>query len=296
MNHIFLIDGTTNSEKEPVSNIFKLNKALSASGQRCHYFSGIGTRGNWFKRMWNAAFAPADGERKQILKEVKECLNKHYKSGDKVFIFGFSRGAALARIFASKIKEYDSRVDGIEFLGVFDTVAAIKGSRDFKARTYPKNTILFENGDIKDYIKQVYHCVAIDENRLMFQPTLFNKNDRVKEVWFAGAHSDIGGGFEQRGLSDLVLTYMLNRLIAHTDLNVKFGEDRANIREKAEKTQRPWPFNRTLHNRKIRVEGGGTPCIHYTTVVKYRKYEDYRPENLAEIFASNDYEISYMSR
>ena len=60
--------------------------------------------------------------------------------------------------------------------------------------TYPASGVLFENGTLGEHVEKALHLVAIDEKRIMFQPTLFNKDERVEEVWFAGDHADIGGG------------------------------------------------------------------------------------------------------
>ena len=45
----------------------------------------------------------------------------------------------------------------------------------------------------------------------MFQPTLFNHDEKVTEVWFSGVHSDIGGGYWFNGLSDITLEFMRSK-------------------------------------------------------------------------------------
>ena len=98
----------------------------------------------------------------------------------------------------------------VKFLGVFDTVAATRGSLDLNPETYPASGIVFENGTIGDHIEKAVHLVSIDEKRLAFQPTLFNKDERITEVWFAGVHSDVGGGYWFDGLSDITLKFMID--------------------------------------------------------------------------------------
>ena len=101
-------------------------------GQRSFYYSGIGTYGGWLRKLINVAFAPKDWDMDKIITNAAKDLKGAYKEGDEVYIFGFSRGAAIARIFSAKISEHCPEVKKIKFLGVFDTVAAIKGSRDFE--------------------------------------------------------------------------------------------------------------------------------------------------------------------
>lgn len=231
---IFCFDGTCNSPSDAddyindasITNILKLHLFFGGQlekqnnvdnlnhkrgvtkipQQQSFYYSGVGTRGNWFKRAFNSAFSPAYGEMKDILAEANDDLAKYYNSGDEIYIFGFSRGAAIARIFAAHLMK------PIKFLGVFDTVAATKGSLDLNPNTFPASGIVFENDILADHVEQAVHLLALDEQRLAFQPTLFNHDRRIEEVWFAGSHSDIGGGYWFDGLSDICLQFMLDSL------------------------------------------------------------------------------------
>ena len=223
--YIFCFDGTENDPSDSgnfyrdgsISNILKLylllggnfQKNIPFKNQYPFYYKGIGTYSrSYFGRTFNTLFAPKQGDLKKILENARIDLQK-CDVNDGIYIFGFSRGAAIARIFASRIKEYNPKVETVNFLGVFDTVAALKGQVDFKKDTIPKTRVLFEDGNIKGHIRNVLHLVSLDEKRLIMQPTLFNKNSRVKEVWFSGAHSDVGGGFWFDGLSDITLSYMI---------------------------------------------------------------------------------------
>jgi uncharacterized protein (DUF2235 family) len=221
---ILNFDGTSNDpedagdffEDSSISNILKLHAFFGGqlnplngqndktTNQRSFYYSGVGTRGNWLWKFINSCVAPPYGDMEDILEQATDDLNDCYEAGDKIFIFGFSRGAAIARMFAANCGK------NVEFLGVFDTVAATRGSLDLNPDTYPASGIVFENGNIGDHIKKAVHLVAVDEKRLAFQPTLFNKNDRIIEVWFAGVHSDIGGSYWFDGLSDITLKFMID--------------------------------------------------------------------------------------
>lgn len=223
-NLIFNFDGTCNdpedvghfSDDMSITNVLKLhaffggkltpNNASNENtpGQHSFYYSGVGTRGNWIWRIINSAIPSPYGEINDIIGEADTDLEAHYKPGDKIYVFGFSRGAAIARIFAARCP-----VD-IEFIGVFDTVAATRGELDLSSSTLPASGIVFENGSIAKHINRALHLVALDEKRVPFQPTLFNKEPRISEVWFAGTHSDIGGNHWFDGLSDITLQFMLD--------------------------------------------------------------------------------------
>jgi hypothetical protein len=60
--------------------------------------------------------------------------------------------------------------------------------------------------------------LSIDENRQIFAPEIWDESEespeakargRIKQVWFPGVHSDIGGGYPETGLSDLALEWMI---------------------------------------------------------------------------------------
>jgi uncharacterized protein (DUF2235 family) len=119
----------------------------------------------------------------------------------------------------------------VTFLGVFDTVGAL-GVPGLNGLT-PR----FHDVQLSRNVQRARHAVAIDETRLKFAPTLWlasaepetsaplepetsappepapgelavTADDRVKQVWFEGAHSDIGGGLRETGLSDTSLLWM----------------------------------------------------------------------------------------
>jgi uncharacterized protein (DUF2235 family) len=100
----------------------------------------------------------------------------------------------------------------VTFLGVFDTVGAL-GVPGFE-----RDTPRFHDVQLSDQVLCARQALAIDETRLKFAPTFWEspgdsavpstEDPRVKQVWFEGAHSDIGGGYAQTGLSDTSLLWM----------------------------------------------------------------------------------------
>lgn len=174
------------------------------------YYSGVGTRG--YTRHLKAAMGL--GAMRDIYSMAYEDLVKIHNEGDKLYVFGFSRGAATARLFCSYL--FNNPIDGVvpqvEFLGVFDTVCeslAIGGGVGVSdaPRVLDVNG---KDGSLPDNVARAVHLISIDDYRGPFTPTLFNhdEKDRVTEVWCPGVHSDIGGGYYHDGLSDLALVYM----------------------------------------------------------------------------------------
>ena len=183
--------------------------------QTAFYYNGIGTRqdgttvpllGRLYsagRRVVNLALAPTFSDVQQILDEAARDLAEACEPGDRIAIFGFSRGAALARKFASMLLEADDHRT-VSFLGLFDTVTAMGGLIG--------GDIDIEHGPLHERVQRAAHVLAIDEDRVAFAPTLIDgdTSERVREVWFAGVHGDVRGGYWNDGLSDLALAFMMD--------------------------------------------------------------------------------------
>ena len=177
-------------------------------------------------------------------------LVRMYEPGDKIYLFGFSRGAYTVRALAGMIHflgllrpelehldrlawavhadDYD-RLAGkrfhfgnrfksafalehkvrIHFIGAWDTVSSF-GS-PWAPRTVPNTS----NNPSVDHIR---HAVSIDEHRGSFQPNFFRpkkmeQHASFKQIWFAGSHADVGGGFpeEENGLAKYALEWMYDQ-------------------------------------------------------------------------------------
>jgi hypothetical protein len=246
-NIILCFDGTGNDpedsvqslgfagsvEDDNITNVLKLHLLFGGDlktkaepgGQMSFYYSGVGTYGSWFDKLRNKLRAPEDEDVASILRRSIQDLFKHHEPGDRLYVFGFSRGAAIARRFASILSQtfpaLGREKPSITFLGVFDTVAAINRPNLFKEEVKPASDVVFENRTLSPLIQEALHLLSLDERRTAFLPTLINRQDNVTEVWFPGAHSDVGGGFHYDGLADQTLQFMLDWLMReHPELQI----------------------------------------------------------------------------
>jgi uncharacterized protein (DUF2235 family) len=131
-------------------------------------------------------------------------------------------------IKSGNIKEADFVRDvPIQAVAVWDTVGSL-GIPEYNAIT---NTIgdafRFADELLSIKVTKGLHAIALDEQRLLFTPTLWNKALNVKQLVFPGAHSDVGGGYKETGLSDGVLQWVVEELklaggiFADTIANIK---------------------------------------------------------------------------
>lgn len=159
-------------------------------------------------------------------------LARDYRPGDKIFLFGFSRGAYAVRSIAGMISRvgllrpehsspkrinkafrvYENCTDGkrsgrfrrkfshdsteIEMIGVWDTVKALGLHFPLISRFAPMATE-FHDHRLSPIIKNAFQALAADENRRAFAPVrwLYRPDwpGRLEQAWFAGGHSDVGG-------------------------------------------------------------------------------------------------------
>ncbi len=248
-------------EQLTFTNVAKLARTILTKDneQVVYYDRGVGTN-DFLDKYTGGAFG--HGLFKNV-KQAYKFIVEHYAKDDHILIFGFSRGAYTARSLAGLISEvgvlrrkYISDLDSIFklyrrkkkykniisqytdnfcypskevfFLGVWDTVGAL-GIPLISLNWLTSWRYKFHNVNLSPHVKNAFHAIALDEKRMQFKPTLWKtenitESQRVEQRWFPGVHSNIGGGYQDSGLSDLTFEWMLNLLgeIVHS---IKFDED-----------------------------------------------------------------------
>lgn len=295
-----------------------------------------------------------------IEENILQCyqfISDHYQWMDRIFLFGFSRGATTVRSLSGFIAMFGilphSRPElvkkawriyqdpssrdtkrweflsknpttwcNIEFIGVWDTVRALMPSKSYL--------------DLKlgDNVRYAYHAMSIDEDRKAFvlepfvtvgddgesllgpvteDPKYIQQLDELKpkqqivrQVWFCGVHTDVGGGYEEIALSNIPLLWMVDRAIDRSVLEhplklnwINFVEKKQNSGEKLHSERGTW-----WGKVKFR-EGGrtwvpakcGKPIIHKSVLDRYELYKDpkdpnhYNPWILKQFKTTDEYEI-----
>jgi hypothetical protein len=181
-----------------------------------------------------------------------EALVNNYIPGNDIFLFGFSRGAYTARslsgfiekagmikktsmhLFPEAFRAYrEQKWDAfkrehpnithlppgevpIHFLGVWDTVGSL-GAPTPLLRRITRRQVSFHSTKLAVNVTHAYQALALHEVRAHFKPALWTRKRTgqiVEQVWFPGAHSDVGGGLAHTGLSDAALDWMMTRATA----------------------------------------------------------------------------------
>ena len=238
-NLIIGCDGTWNDTDETaLTNVPRLLQACSSKKQRIHYEEGVGTA--YLETLIGGVYGK--GLERQILGAYR-FLRKRFadkdweKDANKVFIFGFSRGAYAARRLAgliaqcgipSKSRDVDiawqlylrrdaRSIRELKRAGrLFDISVEMVGVWDSVKTTTDED---FNDNKLPDCVLKGYHAIAIDEKRKFFPVLKWHAESRVTQAWFPGVHSDVGGGYEDSGLADITLKWMIDRAYEH---GVKF--------------------------------------------------------------------------
>ncbi len=108
----------------------------------------------------------------------------------------------------------ESRQPDIKFMGVWDTVGALGAPTPLLGKISKKLWVGFHDTTLSALVEHACQALAIDERRGPFQPALWEQDNgrtQVQQVWFAGVHSNVGGGYPNSGLSDVAMEWMLKR-------------------------------------------------------------------------------------
>jgi uncharacterized protein (DUF2235 family) len=289
-NLIVLSDGTGNSSAKAFkTNVWRLYQALDLTdgNQVAVFGDGVGTSSIKFWRVLGLALGV--GVKRNVLSLYK-FLCRNYNEGDRIWAFGFSRGAFTIRVLVGLIHReglvayrtedelnrnalaayrayrngafhtaipwvisfrysrdrlisFWNRLTGarlykdvkeetfkknrhiidIYFVGVWDTVVAYGLPIDELTQAVDKWVwpMRFRDASLLPNVENARHALSLDDERRTFFPIPWDETaekqlprqltnaDRLRQVWFPGAHADVGGGYPDDGLSYVALCWMI---------------------------------------------------------------------------------------
>jgi uncharacterized protein (DUF2235 family) len=176
----------------------------------------------------------------------------------------------------------------IKFIGVWDTVGSL-GNPLFINNFFSKISLSvlgnqFHDTDLSSTVSFAYQALAIDEKRRNFEPTLWHQQDtsgkqKMEQVWFAGVHSNIGGGYPENGLSDIALNWLTAKA-KECDLDIDEIPMDENYMEAPKESWKGFYELLPPYYREIGVKENGNESVHQSAIDKYNKDENYHPKNL----------------
>lgn len=295
-NLVLCCDGTDNQFGPNNTNVVRLVQVLDRHPARqvVYYDPGMGTlaepgiRGR-VRQMLSELQAKAFGtDLKWKVQEAYTYLMETWEPGDRVFLFGFSRGAYTVRVLAGMLhllgllpkgghnlvpyayrlfravpgREHGRAADEgsqywrlcnqfrwtfarpieddgedrrfpVHFVGLWDTVSSVGWVWDPASFPYTAKN---------PSVRIVRHAVSIDERRCFFRQNLVHEAamQDFKQLWFAGVHSDVGGGYPENdgGLWRMPFEWILDEAAA-AGLGVDQGR-RDRVLHRTTPTATPW--------------------------------------------------------
>ncbi|KAI6014359.1 hypothetical protein EDC04DRAFT_2754534 [Pisolithus marmoratus] len=227
------------------TNVLRLSRAVRqyTSGTDCRqqlvlYMSGVGSEADFEGSLVGSMQLLTGTAVASKIRDAYAFLAQNFNEGDEICLFGFSRGAYTVRKLAGLIDRIglltrenlgnlftiwrqlvrhqtptvppDTRKTRIKCVGVWDTVGAILNTVD---------ALGIEDTSLPPTVDVALHALSLQDNRDKFLPTLWQTppdglpaNQILKQVWFPGAHSDVGGGYTRQDLSDLALLWMVGEI------------------------------------------------------------------------------------
>ncbi|HEV7767160.1 MAG TPA: DUF2235 domain-containing protein [Thermoanaerobaculia bacterium] len=254
-NLVLFCDGTANKFGEKNTNVVRVVQCLVRDDDRqiVYYDPGVGTMpgpglvtrvGKFVSKLVDLAFATGLDRN---VEEAYTFVINHYEPGDKVYLFGFSRGAYTARVVAAllhhvgllprgsenlipyalrllRVARKDNRgiadqfratfarpIDGnpdrrfpVHFVGVWDTVSSVGWFWEPAKFAYTATN---------PGISIIRHAISIDERRAFYRQNRFARANDVQDLqqlWFAGVHSDVGGGYPDTTINRCSFDWMVD--------------------------------------------------------------------------------------
>ncbi len=236
VSHVIVLDGTMSSLRpDHETNAGLTYRLLSEQGGAdlsLYYESGI----QW--ETWQHSWDVMVG--KGINRQIKRAygyLASRYRPGDRIFLFGYSRGAFAVRSLAGVIdrvgllqahhaternveqayRHYRAGAAGIaaaaftrinchadvqiDMIGAWDTVKAL-GIRLPLLWMLTEKSHDFHNHRMPRCARAGFHALAFHETRAAYAPIMWDSDPsldaRLEQVWFVGSHGDVGGHLSGR--------------------------------------------------------------------------------------------------
>ncbi|MEI4197184.1 DUF2235 domain-containing protein [Roseovarius sp. E0-M6] len=231
MTHVIILDGTMSTLSEECESnaglTYKLLDRVGGVELSVYYEAGL----QWCDWRSTRDIITGGGINRQIRRAYGH-LASRYRAGDRIFLFGFSRGAFAVRSLAGAIdrvgllkaehaternvrlayRHYRAEeiteacaafraahcheAAEVEMVGVWDTVKAL-GWRLPVIWRWQKDAQEFHNHELAPVVRNGFHALALHETRIVYTPIIWdtppNHNGRVEQVWFRGTHGDVGG-------------------------------------------------------------------------------------------------------
>ncbi|KAF2718853.1 hypothetical protein K431DRAFT_229884 [Polychaeton citri CBS 116435] len=165
----------------------------------------------------------------------------------------------------------------IKIVGVWDTVGSLGTPKvgwlqRVGLQSSVSKQMSFYDTSLSNCIENAFQALALDERRYSFQPAVWEKLNGnttiLRQVWFPGAHSNIGGGYDDQQIATISFAWMVAQCQPFIDFDIDYVLDQWEAAEdyygRHEQRTRPWSFGKifsgmtgfyALGGEKVRTPG-----------------------------------------
>lgn len=238
-NHVIMIDGAWRSDAAEAETETHVGRLFSLIWSReltfdeaapiQHVWRHPGVQGVGWREWWSAVTGYGLNE---AIIAAYGALARRYRPCDRIFLFGYGRGAYAVRSLAGMIDRVGLLRSGraserriarafdhyratsigsgavefrrrhcharaeVEMIGAWDTVKAL-GPPAPAFSGFGRRAAHFHDVTLGPSVRAAYHALALDEDRAAFEPVLWRRAadwpGALEQAWFPGGHEDIGG-------------------------------------------------------------------------------------------------------
>jgi uncharacterized protein (DUF2235 family) len=171
----------------------------------------------------------------------------------------------------------------IKVIGVWDTVGSLGTPRvgwltKVGLQSSESKESAFYDTKLSNCIENAFQALALDEKRTAFSPAIWEKPEgnrtTLRQVWFPGVHSNVGGGYDDQELANITLAWMMSQLGPFLDMRDEylFEQDEENDRYYRNEGQelRPWSFGEVYNSSTgLYGLGGGSVSLDFPLFLSY---------------------------
>lgn len=145
----------------------------------------------------------------------------------------------------------------IKAIGVWDTVGSLGTPRvswleKVGIQSSASKRMGFYDTRLSNCIENAFQALALDERRASFQPAVWEKppgnTTTLRQVWFPGVHSNIGGGYNDMQLANITFAWMMSQVRSMLDMDIDYLFEQEQVNEdyylKRGKKIRQWSFGK----------------------------------------------------
>jgi hypothetical protein len=168
----------------------------------------------------------------------------------------------------------------IKAIGVWDTVGSLGTPRiglltKIGLQSSESREMSFYDTKLGPNIENAFQALALDEKRGAFSPAVWEKPEgnrtTLRQVWFPGVHSNVGGGYDDQQLANITLAWMMSQMAGFLDLrnDYVFEQEDENTKyyKKEGTSPRPWSFGEIYNSMTgLYALGGGSVSAFFSFV------------------------------